>query len=275
MEKILSFLKQLYERIIEGDVFGLAAQLAYFFLLSMFPLLILLITLIGYLPIDKQTLMESLASVAPGDTMELIDSNLSMLLEQQNTGLLSIGIIGTLWSASNGVNAIMRALNRAYKVEENRPFYLSRLIAIIMMIAMVIVIVVALLLPILGRMIGIYIFSFVGLSDDFIEFWNTFRWVVSSIVFFIVFLALYWFAPNRKIRLSNAIPGALFTTFSWQLVSLAFSFYVETIGNYSATYGSLGAVIVLMIWFYISGIIIIIGGTINAVVQEWTERKEK
>ncbi len=112
MEKILSFLKQLYERIIEGDVFGLAAQLAYFFLLSMFPLLILLITLIGYLPIDKQTLMESLASVAPGDTMELIDSNLSMLLEQQNTGLLSIGIIGTLWSASNGVNAIMRALNR-------------------------------------------------------------------------------------------------------------------------------------------------------------------
>lgn len=258
----------------DGDVFGLAAQLAYFFLLSLFPLLILLMTLIGYVPLEEQTILDALSSVVPGDSMVFIEANIRMLLNKQNTGLLSIGILGTLWSASNGVNAIMRALNRAYRVEETRPFLISRLIAVILMFAMIAVIVVALLLPVLGRMIGVYIFSFFGLSDDFIQFWNTVRWVISSIVFFIVFLALYRLAPSRKIRLKKVVPGAIFATLSWQLTSLAFSYYVETIGDYSATYGSLGAVIVLMIWFYLSGIIIIIGGTINAVTEEWSEVKE-
>ncbi|HEY4602419.1 MAG TPA: YihY/virulence factor BrkB family protein [Cerasibacillus sp.] len=274
MKKIIRFLTYLYERIMDGDVFGLAAQLAYFFLLSLFPLLILLMTLIGYVPLEEQTILDALSSVVPGDSMVFIEANIRMLLNKQNTGLLSIGILGTLWSASNGVNAIMRALNRAYRVEETRPFLISRLIAVILMFAMIAVIVVALLLPVLGRMIGVYIFSFFGLSDDFIQFWNTVRWVISSIVFFIVFLALYRLAPSRKIRLKKVVPGAIFATLSWQLTSLAFSYYVETIGDYSATYGSLGAVIVLMIWFYLSGIIIIIGGTINAVTEEWSEVKE-
>lgn len=274
MKQVIRFLTYLYQRIMDGDVFGLAAQLAYFFLLSLFPLLILVMTLIGYLPLDEQTVLDALSSVIPGESMAFIEANIRMLLNQQNTGLLSIGILGTLWSASNGVNAIIRALNRAYQVEETRPFLISRFVAIILMFAMIAVIVVALLLPVLGRMIGVYIFSFFGLSDDFIQFWNTFRWVISAIVFFIVFLALYRLAPSRKIQLKNVVPGALFTTLSWQLTSLAFSYYVETIGDYSATYGSLGAVIVLMIWFYMSGIIIIIGGTINAVTEEWFEMKE-
>ena len=274
MKQVIRFLTYLYQRIMDGDVFGLAAQLAYFFLLSLFPLLILVMTLIGYLPLDEQTVLDALSSVIPGESMAFIEANIRMLLNQQNTGLLSIGILGTLWSASNGVNAIIRALNRAYQVEETRPFLISRFVAIILMFAMIAVIVVALLLPVLGRMIGVYIFSFFGLSDDFIQFWNTFRWVISAIVFFIVFLALYRLAPSRKIQLKNVVPGALFTTLSWQLTSLAFSYYVETIGDYSATYGSLGAIIVLMIWFYMSGIIIIIGGTINAVTEEWFEMKE-
>lgn len=275
MKQVIRFLTYLYERIMDGDVFGLAAQLAYFFLLSLFPLLILVMTLIGYLPLDEQSILDALSSVIPGESMVFIEANIRMLLNQQNTGLLSIGILGTLWSASNGVNAIIRALNRAYQVEETRPFLVSRFVAIILMFAMIAVIVVALLLPVLGRMIGVYIFSFFGLSDDFIQFWNTFRWVISAIVFFIVFLALYRLAPSRNIHLKNVVPGALFTTLSWQLTSLAFSYYVETIGDYSATYGSLGAVIVLMIWFYMSGIIIIIGGTINAVTEEWFEMKEE
>src|SRR5699024_1519854 len=192
----------------------------------------------------------------------------NQLINAQNGGLLSIGIIGTLWSASNGVNAITKAFNRAYEVEEDRSFIVARLIAIALTISMVVVICVAFLLPIFGRTIGIYLFSFFGLSDDFIHVWNTLRWIISSIVFFIVLLALYKLAPNKKIRLRNAMWGAIFATIGWQLVSLAFSYYVSTIGNYSATYGSLGAVIILMIWFYISGIIIITGGIINAMIRE-------
>lgn len=274
MQEVMDIVRQLYRRIDDVDVFGLAAQLAFFFLLSLFPFLLFLITLLGYLPIDEEVLMTFIAMYAPAEVMEFINVNISQLVREQNGSLLSLGIIGTLWSASNGINAITKAFNRAYKVEEDRSFFIARLIAIIMMIAMVGVICIALLLPIFGEMIGIYIFSFFGLSDDFIAIWNTFRWVTSSVVFFIVLLALYTLTPNVKIKIRNTLIGTLFATISWQLVSLGFSYYVRTIGDYSATYGSLGTVIMLMIWFYISGIIIITGGMINAVIRTYTLNKK-
>src|SRR5699024_4812719 len=132
----------------------------------------------------------------------------------------------------------------------------------LLILAMVIVIFMAFLLPIFGKMIGIYIFSFFGLSDKFIAVWGALRWIISSVVFFIVFITLYKLAPNTRIYFKHVIWGSVFATVCWQLVSLAFSYYVSSIGDYSATYGSLGTVIVLMIWFYISGIIIISGGVL-------------
>ncbi|WP_106494599.1 YihY/virulence factor BrkB family protein [Lentibacillus sp. Marseille-P4043] len=266
MEKIKSFFKQLFHRIFEDDIFGLAAQLAYFFLLSLFPFLLFLVTLIGYLPLDEHVVTDFLGTYAPKETMDLINDNIGQLVNNQNGGLLSLSIIGTLWSASNGIKAIMRAFNRAYDVDEDRSFVVGRLIAIVLTIAMVLVICVAFVLPVFGRMIGDYLFSFFGYSESFIHFWNIIRWVISSIIFFIVLTLLYKLAPNKHVYFKHAIWGAIFATICWQLVSLAFSYYVSTIGNYSAMYGSLGAVIILMIWFYISGIIIIIGGVINAVI---------
>lgn len=260
------------KRIAKDDVVGLSAQLAYFFLLSLFPFLLFLVTLIGYLPIGEETINSLLGYIelyAPSDISNLITSNISDLVNNQNGGLLSIGIIGTIWSASNGIKAIMKAFNRAYEVDEDRSFVVGRLIAIVLMIAMVIVIFIAFLLPIFGKMIGVYIFSFFGLSDKFIAIWGALRWIISSIVFFIVLLTLYKLAPNKRIYFKHAIWGAVFATVFWQLVSLAFSYYVSSIGDYSATYGSLGTVIVLMIWFYISGIIIISGGVLNACIIQY------
>ncbi|MFB4168513.1 YihY/virulence factor BrkB family protein [Virgibacillus sp. JSM 102003] len=268
MKRSMAFLKELYQRISDDDIFGLSAQLAYFFLLSLFPFLLFLMTLIGYLPIDQSTVISFIETYAPGQITDLINQNVSELLNDQNGQLLSIGIIATLWSASNAINAIMRGFNRAYDVDEDRSFIVSRLIAIVLTIAMVLVICIAFLLPIFGRMIGVYIFTFFGLSAGFLSVWETLRWVVSSVVFFIVLVALYKLAPNKRIYFKNAVWGALFATVGWQLVSLAFSFYVSSMGNYSATYGSLGTVIVLMIWFYISGVIIMIGGAINAILKK-------
>ncbi|WP_182201470.1 YihY/virulence factor BrkB family protein [Paraliobacillus salinarum] len=268
MQKAASFIKQLIIRINEDDVAGLSAQLAYFLLLSLFPFLIFLVTLIGYIPLDNVDVIGFFSAYAPAEILELIETNIDHISEQRNGGLLSIGIIGTLWSASNGINAIMRAFNKAYDVEENRSFIVSRLIAIVLTIAMLLVIVMAFLLPIFGKQIGIFIFSFLGLSAGFLEIWNTLRWVISSFVLFVVLLALYKLAPNKRVSFRNVAVGAVFATIGWQLVSLAFSYYVTTLGNYSATYGSLGSVIVLMIWFFISGMIIIVGGEINALLKE-------
>ncbi|HLR04071.1 MAG TPA: YihY/virulence factor BrkB family protein [Virgibacillus sp.] len=272
MQNVIDFGKDWIKRISKDDVVGLSAQLAYFFLLSLFPFLLFLVTLIGYLPIGEQTVESLLGYIelyAPSDISELIKSNINDLVNSQNGGLLSIGIIGTIWSASNGVKAIMKAFNRAYEVEEDRSFVVGRLIAILLTIAMVIVIFMAFLLPIFGKMIGIYIFSFFGLSDKFIAVWGALRWIISSVVFFIVFITLYKLAPNTRIYFKHVIWGSVFATVCWQLVSLAFSYYVSSIGDYSATYGSLGTVIVLMIWFYISGIIIISGGVLNACIIQY------
>lgn len=268
MQRIVNFGKQLFERISYADVFGLAAQVSYFLLLSLFPFLLFLVTLIGYFPIDEGAFMQFIESFAPTEIVDMIQSNIAGLLHSTNGGLLSIGVIGTLWSASNGINAMMKAFNRAYLVEENRSFFVARGISMILTIAMIIVIAIAFVLPIFGEMIGTYVFSFIGLSDTFIEVWNSLRWVISAVVFYLVLLTFYVLAPNRKIRIRNALYGALFATIGWQAVTLGFSYYVNTMTDYSATYGSLGAVIMLMFWFYISSIVIIIGGVINAVIRK-------
>ncbi|UOQ43845.1 YihY/virulence factor BrkB family protein [Halobacillus salinarum] len=266
MNKVMDIGKSLITRFGEDDIFGLAAQLAYFFLLSLLPFMIFLITLLGYLNIEEERVLALISTYAPPETYDLLSENLMTLLQDQNGGLLSIGIIGTLWAASNGVNAIIKAFNRAHQVDENRPFFITRIIAIILTIAMVIVISIAFLLPVLGHALGTYVFSFFGMSAGFLAIWNALRWVISSVIFFIVLSFLYVMAPNKPVKYRDTVVGAVFATIGWQLVSLLFSFYVSNMGNFSATYGSLGGVIVLMIWFYLSGIVIITGGEINALI---------
>jgi membrane protein len=266
--RLVRFIKQLIERITRDDVPGLAAQLSYFFLLSLFPFMIFLITLVGYLPFDEINVMNFVATYAPEEIVTMLNDNLGQIMNNRNGGLLSIGIIGTLWSASNGINALVRSFNKAYNIEEERSFIVMRGISIILTIAMLLVIVVAFLFPIFGKMIGVYLFSFFGLSEGFLDMWNTLRWIISSIIFFIVLTMLYRMAPSKRVYFKHVYIGAIFATICWQLTSLAFSYYVTSMGNYSATYGSLGGVIILMIWFYLSGMIIIVGGEINAQMEK-------
>lgn len=261
------FVKEMLHRILADDISGLAAQLAYFFLLSMFPLFIFLFTLVAYLPYSQQEILNTFQTFAPAESMNLIEESLNEVM-QGNVKLLSIGAIGTIWSASHGLNGIINAFNRAYNVKETRSYFIARGMSIMLTFAMIFVFIVALFLPVFGKQIGIFLFSELGISEQFIRVWNTFRWVISSIVLFIVFMMLYWIAPNKKITCVSVLPGAVFATVGWVVVSLLFSFYVDKITNYTTTYGSLGGIIVLMVWFYLSGWMIVMGGEINALVGE-------
>lgn len=263
-----SLLMSLYTRFTNDEIPRLSAELAYFFLLSLFPFLIFLITLLAYLPLSQNDVLMVITQYAPGESTMLIESTLNQILSNQRGGLLSFGIIGTIWSASNGINAIVRAFNRAYDVEESRSFFVARGMSILLTIAMVFVILIALLLPVFGKHIGLIISATYGFSAEFLSIWNTIRWLVSGLILFTVFTALYFVAPNKKLRIKYVLPGALFSTLGWITVSLIFSFYVSSFGNYSATYGSLGGIIILMIWFYFSGMIIVLGGEINALLYE-------
>src|SRR5690606_5289859 len=273
MEEIIRFLKQLFERFVQAEVLGLSAQLAYFFLLSLFPFLMFIVTLIGYLPFDDRMVIAVLAEYLPEDVVFMIDENLKEIMNNRSGGLLSISIIGTLWSASNGFNAITRSFNKAYGVKPARNFILNRIIAIGLMFSMVAAIIIALLFPVFGRLIGEYVLVNVPLPETIVDMWDVLRWVSSSVMFFVVFFVLYRLAPNKKMNENHVLYGTIFATVGWQLTSYGFSYYVETLGNYSLTYGSLGTVIVLMIWFYLSGIIITTGGVINAHFSE--RRQEK
>lgn len=272
MEKVgnvrSSLIKLLWHRIEEDDLNGLSAQLAYFFLLSLFPLLIVLFTLIPYIPIPHQDMLGMIRGFAPADTMKLIEKNVNDVISNRNGGLLSFGIIGTIWSASNGINAIVRAFNKAYNVKESRSFIVSRGMAILLTFGMIFVFILAIIIPIFGKEIGVFLFSQLGYTSQFLKLWNMLSWLVSAIILFLIFTVLYWIAPNVKLRCKSAFPGAAFATVGWIISSLGLSLYVGKISNYSLTYGSIGTIIILMIWLYISAFIIILGGEINAFYSE-------
>jgi len=253
----------LYKRAMEHDVSGMAAQLAFFFLLSLFPLLIFLFTLVPYLPITADYIINYLSEYVPKESMLFITSQLERIMTSSGT-LLSVGLIGTLWTASNALNGITKAFNVAYDIVNTRKYFFTRLLSMVLTIGMIFVFLLALLLPVFGKQIGIYIFSYIGISEAFLDIWDAIRWVLSSLVLFLMFLILYRVFPNLKLKRRIVLPGALFATVGWIVGSFGFSYYVNNFANYSNTYGSLGGIIILMLWFYMLAFVIILGGEINA-----------
>lgn len=261
------FGKELAKRIREMDVTGLGAQLAFFFLLSIFPLLLFLITLLPYLNLSKEQVYDFLVQIMPAEIYVLIEETLNEILTTQNTGLLSFGIIATVWSASLGMDALIKSLNFSYGVEENRPLLVSRGMSIVLTILMIFILITALVLPIFGHQIGLFIFTYLGQEEGFLELWSAIRFIIPSLIIFIVCAVIYWVAPNIRLDLKSVLTGAVFTTVGWLILSYGFSIYINNFGNFSATYGSIGGIIILMLWLYLSAMLLLIGGQVNAVMQ--------
>ncbi|AMX01083.1 ribonuclease [Rummeliibacillus stabekisii] len=268
------FIMGLIEKVKKEDIGGFGAQLAYFFLLSLFPMLLFIVTLLPYLHLSVSQVYTLLEEVMPDEIYSLTSDTLSEVLKNRHGGLLSIGILGTLWSASNGVNALNKSLNRSYDQEETRPFLKVRLYSLIFTILLIGLVVVALVLPVFGEQIGKLLFSAFGLENGFLAIWNKFRYILPPVVIFIVLTLMYWLMPNMKLDLKSVWVGALFSTLAWLIVSYGFSFYISNFSNYSATYGSIGGIIILMLWLYITGIILMVGGQVNALVQKRREIHE-
>lgn len=195
-----SFGKDLYDRTMRDDVAGLAAQLAYFFLLAIFPGLVFLITLLGFIDLQTESVLNLLEPYVPEDAMSLIEVNVDKVVNEQNGGLLSFGLLSMLWFASNGVNAVMNAFNRAYDVTETRSFIKTRALSIVFTLAIIFMIVFALIVPVFGQVIGAAVFKAIGLSDSFSYVWSIMRLVASFFVLFALFSFLYTFAPDRKLK---------------------------------------------------------------------------
>ena len=259
----MNFVIPIFKRFIGHRLMELAAQCSYYFILSLFPFLIFMITLLGFIPFTVDADISLVEEFLPADIYVFIENQWTSITSQQSTGLLSVSILFTLWSASAAMNTVIRLLNRSYQVTEDRSFIKGRLISIFLTIGLFGVILVALNLQVIGGVLrNIIPFDFIFFDFDVL------RWVLSSIVLFTVFAFIYYVGPNIRLIIREIYIGAIFATIGWQLTSFLFSFYLNNFANYTATYGAIGTVIALMVWFYISSIIILLGGEINAELKD-------
>jgi membrane protein len=224
---------------------------------------------------SPQGAIDLFAKVAPNEVITVIDDYIKELIPSRSINLLSISFFATIWSASRGLNALIILLNRAYGIKKERNFIMKRVLAIFFTLLVAISIILALTIPSMGMNFLLWISRYIGLTDFFISVWYYLRWIVIIAILFSVMGSLYYIAPNKKLKFLEIIPGTLFAICGWILISLGFSFFVNNFRNFTIIYGSLAAIIVLMIWLYLSGIMLVLGGEINSIYSSYIVSKSK
>ena len=250
----------------KNHTLAIAAGLSYYFLLSLFPAMIFAAAVLGYLPLPNLfgQLLLGLGKVMPPDSMAVVRKTLEGVFIPNRAGLLSFGMLFTLWSTSGGFSAIIEGLNVAYDVPETRPIWKTRLLALELTFIVGVLMVVALAVLIVGPEFGSWVARHTGTTVLFAWVWPHLRWFVAVGFTVLAVELLYFLAPNVKQRFWATLPGAIFSVGAWIVASLGLGIYLREFPNYNKTYGSMGAVIALMLWFYLSGIVLLVGAEFNA-----------
>jgi len=273
---IIPLAKDLYFRFNDDDVPALASQLAYYFILALFPFLIFLINLISFTPITSEQALNDLSKIIPDIAYDIIKKVIDQTSHTNRQTFLSFSMVATLWTASNGMIAVIKSLNKAYDQHETRSLWKVRLLSIVATIAFAFTIILSFFLLILGEVIGKSIFVFLGLSNSFKILWSYIRFISPAAIMIVVFALLYRYMPNRRMKYSEVLAGSIFSTVGWFTISVLFSIYVNNFSNYANTYGSIGGIILLIIWLYWISIIILLGGELNAALAyNRTKHKNK
>ncbi|EIM07505.1 YihY family protein [Planococcus antarcticus DSM 14505] len=275
MSKAMGFAKELGGEFKKDNATTLAAAQAYYYLLAIVPLLILLLSILPYLQINPDRAVEFIGTILPGEMATTFQDTIVSVVTTPSGGLLTFGILGTLWSASNALTAFINATNQAYGIEETRSFIKLKATAIGLTLGMLVAVIIALVLPIFGGTIINIIKSSLNLPEQTEIIFQVLRWVISVAVMSIVLALMYKFAPDKQFPFKEVIIGAVIATVLWQVVSFGFSIYVANFSSYSATYGSLGGLIVLMLWFFLTGLILVIGAEINAILHRRRNAKKE
>ena len=232
---------------------GLAAQLAYYLLLALVPAIVFLVALTSFLPGDViQQTLNAAAAVMPQDVLTVVREQMRSIASGQDAGLLTFGFAMALWSSSAAIVAVTDALNRAYDIEEARPWWKVRLTAILLTVGLAAFLLVALGLIMVGPTLAEWLATHAGLGATFEWTWKILQWPLVFALLATAIAVLNYYAPDAEQDWTWVSPGAVLATMLWLVASLAFKFYLTNFGNYNETYGSLGGVIVLMLWFYIA-----------------------
>jgi membrane protein len=260
------------KKIGEDELSTRSAALSYYFVLALFPMLLFLVSLIGVFAGPGSQLRNSIISglgrLAPGSASDLVHSVVNQTFKSSSGLKLAMGLLGALWAASGGMGAVVVSLNVVYRVKETRAWWKQKLTIIGLTLALAALIIVALVLVLYGGKIGQLLATQIGLGDVFRIAWKVLQWPLSFAAMFLSFSVIYYFGPDLKERKWFWVtPGAVAGVALWLVASLGFRLYLQFFNSYSATYGSVGAVIILMLWLYLTGFAVLIGGELNWVIE--------
>ncbi len=260
----------------EEDLMSNAAQVAFYFAFALFPLLLFLLTLFGFVLESADDLRAEmffyLRQVMPGSAFELVQNTLQEVTESSSGGKLTFGILAALWAASAGVDSTRTVLNGVYNLSETRAWWKTKLTSLAMTLGLGILVTVALGIVFYGGKFVTLILNTINLPIQSPAVLGVLQWIIVLTVLISIFALLYNFLPNHKtFKWVWVSPGAIISIALWLLLSYSFSLYLEYFNTYAKTYGSLGAMIILMLWLYLTALVILIGGAINAVLQEFTD----
>jgi membrane protein len=270
------FFRDLYDKALETDLFGRAAQVAFYFSFAFFPLLLFLVTLMGMVLESADSLQAELyrylAGILPPSAYDLVFSTMKEVVENSSGGKLTLGLFVTLWSASAGVDSLRNALNSVYEVDESRPWWKTKLRSLILTFLFILLLAVALVTVTAGV-------KLLAAALGALEIDITSTWVLTLIqgiallvtMLFATAVVYSWLPSFDEFRWVWVSPGSVFAIIIWALLTGAFRLYLNYFGSYDATYGSLGAVIILMLWMYLTGMALLIGGAINSVMTEMAD----
>lgn len=248
----------------------MASQLAYSGLFALFPFFISVVAFASYLPINDlvDKLIEELAPFVPATSLALISQNLHEVVLRRHAGLLSLSFALALWSSSSAVAGLMTGLNQVYGVEDNRSVLMTRGLSLLVTVGADLAGIVAAVVLVGGGSAGAWLSRVLGAPTLYSRAWNILRWPAAAALMLGLVLILYVVLPDVKLRFRDVLWGALAAVGMWLLATLGFSFYLAHFPNFGAAYGSLGTAVVLLTWLYINGLVLILGGQINALIAD-------
>lgn len=261
--------KRTVKEAIADDVPSLAAQQAYYFFFALFPALLAFISIASFFPIANliDEVVNMLGRVAPRDVIDIVAEQISKISESRTAGVLTFAFLFTIWSSSNALLSMVTTLNAAYDVIDSRPWWHTRLLAIGLTVGLAVFILVSMALVIAGPTLAERIAANYGLGAPFEWTWKIAQWPVVFLLVSTAIALVYYFAPDAEQNWVWITPGSVLATVLWLLVSLGFKQYLSLAGSYNETYGAIGSVMVLLLWFYLSGLVILLGAELNAEIE--------
>lgn len=271
-ERLKRFIETTQTRMIESEISNTSVVVAYYLLLSLFPLLIAVGNILPYLRINPDEVLPYIAEAIPSSIYQDLEPAIKSLLTQRSGSLLSLSALAALWSASKSINALQIAMNKAFGVEKRQNFIVMRIMSLVVLLLLLAALVGVVVIMGLGQTILHLLQPILNFSTNYIDTFQTLKWPITALVLLLIMYLLYRMIPNARLSFRSVFPGAVFATVGWMLLSQVFGLYLNYFSSKIAGYQIIGSFVVLMLWLNFAATIIILGAIINAVVEEYLSK---